>query len=262
MTEAERQAVLWRHWVDDFDDVYASLDPVDAAEFLVGIAGAGPVLELGVGTGRVAIEVARRGPTVVGVDIVPEMLRELEAKRGDLPVETVHADMTTVRLDRRFTLVYLVDSSLFHVTEQDSQVECLRNAARHLVDGGAIVVESIVPWADLLRERRQLYLANMSDDRVDVTAITTDTAVQTMMFQEVTLRRDGTRLLPVFERYCWPSELDLMARLAGMRQEIRYENFARAAYTRRSRNQVSVYRHPGRVSGADELAAGRTDALP
>ncbi|MGH2579175.1 MAG: class I SAM-dependent DNA methyltransferase, partial [Actinomycetota bacterium] len=199
-------------------------------------------LELGVGTGRVALDLARRGRPVCGIDISPKMLAVLDQKKGGLAVETHLGDMADCAIEGPFELVYVVASTFFSLTEQSRQVDCFLNVARVLSPTGAFVVQSFVPSPAILRPGRNLILRKLTRDGVQLSAMDTDMSTQEIAYQEVSMCEGSLEFLPVAQRYCWPSELDLMARLAGMRLVERWGDFDRSAFTRQSPAHVSVYR--------------------
>lgn len=238
------QARIWDLWAQGFDEWHAQADPTLATEFLLGLTSCGAVLELGVGTGRVALELARSGRQVTGVEISPMMLKELERKRGNLDVEVVLGSVVDFSLDRTFDLVYCVYSTLWCLRSQEEQVACIANAARHLSRGGLLVVEAGVPTAGLLGSHRQLGLRDAQEDSIRLSTSSINRVTQVVSFREITLRPEGTEILPVEGRYCFPSELDLMARLAGLSLEARYSDYAGSEFDSSSTLHVSVYRQP------------------
>lgn len=228
-------------WAAIYDDHHASLDPQPAVEFLAGLAGDGRVLELGVGTGRVALPLAARGIMVEGVDASVAMVERLRAKPGGESIPVTIGDMAEVPVSGLFRLVYLVFNTLFGLLSQERQAECFRNAAHVLDPGGMFVIECFVP--DLTRFDR--------DQRVQALAVTADHAVievsrhdaaeQRVTTQIITLDSNGTHLQPVAVRYSWPSELDLMAASAGLRLRERHSGWRRQPFTSASTSHVSVY---------------------
>ena len=218
-------------------------DDTDATvDLLASLAGSGPVLELAVGTGRVALPLAARGVRVDGLEISPEMVEQLRAKPGGGDLDVVIGDMADFRLPARYPLVFLVFNSLFNLVTQDEQVRCFERVAEHLTDDGIFVIECLVPTS-LQRLR--------GDQYVDAEAIGLDHVVfdvgrhdpvhQRLDEMHVVLTEQGVRLYPVVTRYAWPAELDLMARLAGLRRRDRWAGWHREPFTADSRQHVSVY---------------------
>ena len=210
-------------------------------EFLAGLAGDGRVLELAIGTGRVALPLAARGIRVEGVDASAAMVQQLRAKAGGESVPVAIGDMADVPVSGRFRLVYLVFNTLFGLLSQERQAECFGNAARVLEPKGTFVIECFVP--DLARFD--------GDQRVQARSVTADSAVievsrhdkarQRVTTQVITLDAQGVQLRPVVIRYSWPAELDLMAGQAGLRLAERYADWDRRPFTSASSSHVSVY---------------------
>jgi SAM-dependent methyltransferase len=227
---------------DIYDDLYEGvLDTDSTVEFLAGLAGKGPVLELAVGTGRVALPLAERGIEVHGIDASESMVERLRAKPGGDRLLVTMGDFAEVSVDGRFTLIFVVFNTLFALTSQEDQVRCFRNAADHLEDGGHFVVEVFVP--DIARfDRGQ----RVSADRVEVDRVVLETSLhdpvgQRVVSQHVVIDESGNRMVPVHIRYAWPSELDLMARLAGLSLKDRWGGWRGEFFTADSARHVSVY---------------------
>ncbi len=215
-------------------------DPASAVEFLAGLAGGGArVLELAIGGGRVALPLARRGITIEGVEASRAVVQRLRAVPGGESIPVVIADMADVPVTGPFRLVYLVWNTLFNLTSQARQVACFGNVARVLEPGGVFVIECFVP--DPARFDRGVETAEVTEDSATITLTRHDPVAQRITKQHVTLDGQGMRLLPVAQRYCWPSELDLMAQLAGLRLRERYSDWTRTAFDASSRGHVSVY---------------------
>ncbi|WP_043621587.1 class I SAM-dependent DNA methyltransferase [Nonomuraea candida] len=219
--------------------------PTDATvEQLHQLAGDGPVLEFGVGTGRLALPLAARGLTVAGIDGSPDMVELLRAKPGGERVSVTVGDFATTRVEGSFSLVALTTNTIFALPSQDAQVDCFRNAAAHLRAGGRFVVEAWVPDPAAFRRGAALRLLSLSEDVVLAEAARISPAEQFMRTTKVRLTSDGVRLLPADHRYAWPAELDLMARLAGMEREHRWADWHRTPFGDDSRAHVTVYRKP------------------
>ncbi|MER0246845.1 class I SAM-dependent methyltransferase [Streptomyces sp. HSW2009] len=211
-------------------------------DLLAELAGDGRAVELGVGTGRIALPLARRGVPVCGIDMSHAMTRRLRAKPDGESIDVTIGDFATTRVPGAFALVYLVFNTINNLTTQDAQVDCFRNAAAHLAPGGSFVIEVGVPELRLLPPGQtavpfQIDAARWAFDTYDV-------ATQAMSSHYVTLvdGRPQYRSYPF--RYVWPSELDLMARLAGLRLRDRWEGWAKAPFTHESRRHVSVWEKP------------------
>jgi SAM-dependent methyltransferase len=210
------------------------------ADFLAEQAGEGGALELAIGTGRVALPLAERGVRVAGIELSPYMLARLRAKPGAAAIEVVEGDMTTARVPGEFSLVYLVYNTITNLITQDEQVACFENAARHLRAGGRFVVEVFVPILQKLPvgERFHVFAEEPGYHAFDEY----DVVNQVEWSHHLRLREDGTyRRFSAPYRYVWPAELDLMARIAGLRLVERWADWQRAPFTAESEQHVSVW---------------------
>ena len=217
-------------------------DEEAAVAFLRRLAGAGPALELAVGTGRIALPLAASGVRVDGIDLSPAMVERLRAKPGGAGIAVTIGDFSEVPVDGTYPLVYLVYNTLFNLLTQDEQVRCFENVAAHLGDGGRFVVEAFVP-AFLVRLRDDQYVdaEEVGVDRVALDVARHDPVAQRLDETHVLIRPDGIRLHPIVCRYAWPAELDLMARIAGLRLHDRFGGWSGEPFTAASRLHVSVY---------------------
>lgn len=241
MTGFDDPAFYGDRWASVYDDHHRYLDPGPAVDFLAGLAGGGRVLELAIGTGRVALPLASRGVAVEGIDASDAMVRQLRAKPGGESIPVTIGDMAEVGVGGPFCLAYLIFNTLFGLLSQERQAECFRSVARVLAPGGMFVIECFVP--DLTRFDR--------GQRVQTRAVTEDSAIlelsshdavqQRVTTQMVRLDRDGVHLRPVALRYSWPSELDLMAGQAGLRLAERHGGWDRRPFDSASGGHVSVY---------------------
>ena len=208
-------------------------------DFLAELAGDGPVLEFGIGTGRIALPLRQRGIDVHGVDLSEAMAAQLRDKPGGDEIPVTIGDFATARVDQRFTLVYLVFNTINNLTTQDEQVECFVNAARHLRPGGRFVVEVGVPSLQRLPPGETVRAFTVTPTRLGFDEY--DVVNQGLVSHHYWIEDDTLRELSVPFRYVWPSELDLMARVAGMRLRDRWADWARAPFTAESRKHVSVW---------------------
>ena len=224
---------------DRFDP--AVLDPT--VDFLVEHARAGRALELGIGTGRVALPLAARGVEVAGIDLSPYMLEQLRTKPGSARIEAVEGDFATARLPGPFSLVYLVFNTITNLTTQDEQVACFENAARHLAPGGRFVVEVFVPILQKLPPGEVFH--TFAHDRERHSFDEYDVVTQVLHSHHYRRHPDGTYTVHSAPyRYAWPAELDLMARIAGLRLVERWGDWDRSPFTATSEQHVSVWRKP------------------
>ena len=232
------------HLADQYDDVTAgrtaaAADVVPVLADLANAAG-GRALELGVGTGRVALPLVEAGVEVVGVDASEAMIERLREKPGGDALPVVVGDFTDVSVDGTFGLVYVVFNTLFVLTSQEQQVRCFANVAAHLAPGGAFVVEAFVP--DVTRFEHGSRLGVRVDlDRIGFDIVRHDSIDQRLTVQRVDISTTGIRLDPLVLRYAWPAELDLMARLAGLELRHRWRGWDRADLTATDESHVSVW---------------------
>ncbi len=213
------------------------VDPV--VDFLVELAGDGAALELGIGTGRIALPLARSGVRVHGIDLSEAMVARLRAKPGGEEIEVTIGDFATATVEGTFSLAYLVFNTINNLTTQDEQVACFQNAAAHLEPGGCFVIEVGVPQLRRLPPGETMLPFDVSDDHLGIDEY--DVANQRLVSHHYT-KLDGAfekSSLPM--RYGWPSELDLMARLAGMTLRERWNDWNREPFTSESAKHVSVW---------------------
>jgi SAM-dependent methyltransferase len=235
----EREAAVYdAHVAEMFDP--AVVTPV--VEMLAGLAGGGEVLEMGIGTGRIALPLAQRGVRVHGIDASAAMVARLRAKPGNEAIHVTIGDFATRRVDGHFALVYLIFNTIFNLKTQDEQVACFQNAAEHLESGGHFVIELGVPDLQRLAPGQDVFVyavdaRTMSFDVYDV-------VTQRLTSNHFVVDDGRVSSYPVEGRYAWPSELDLMARLAGMRLRERWGGWNREPFTSLSRSHVSVYAKP------------------
>jgi SAM-dependent methyltransferase len=216
----------------------AAVDP--AVDLLAELAGDGAALELGIGTGRIALPLAARGVPVHGIDLSEAMLARLRAKPGADAIGVTAGDFATMRVEGTFAVAYLVFNTIMNLTSQDEQVACFRNAAAHLEPGGCFVVEVGVPDLRRLPPGETARPFHVTPKRLGFDEY--DVARQGLVSHHWSLLDGGeVEVLSIPFRYVWPSELDLMARLAGMRLRSRWSGFTREPFTSESRAHVSVW---------------------
>lgn len=213
-------------------------------DLLAELASTGPALELGIGTGRLALPLAARGVEVHGIDASPAMVEHLRAKPGGDQVQVAIGSFGDFQLGRHFSLVFVVFNTFFALTSQQEQVACFRAVARHLAPGGRFVVEAFVP--DLSRfDRGQRVCPNTVElDLVGLDCTVHDPVAQRVTTQHITISPSGLRHYPVDMRYAWPSELDLMGSLAGLEFEARWGGWDRRPFGPHCATHVSLWRSP------------------
>jgi SAM-dependent methyltransferase len=218
----------------------AAIEPV--VDFLADLAGGGRALELAVGTGRIALPLAARGVPVHGIDLSRAMVRRLRAKPGADAVAVTIGDMASTRVDGSFRLAYLVFNSIMNLTTQSGQVACFRNAAVHLEPGGCFVVEVMVPELQRLPPGETVRPFHVSDTHWGIDEY--DVATQGLVSHHIDVVDGRAQRFSAPYRYVWPSELDLMAELAGLRLRERWAGWRRQPFTSDSRQHVSVWEKP------------------
>ena len=216
---------------------------VDAVvDFLADLAGSSGALEFGIGTGRIALPLSQRGVRVHGIDLSSAMIARLRAKPGAGEIGVTIGDFATAKVDDTFSLVYLVYNTVSNLTTQDEQVECFRNAARHLEPGGRFVIEVFIPVLQLLPPGETVRAFTVSPTRLGFDEY--DVAAQTLCSHHYSIVDGQLEVFSVPFRYVWPSELDLMARLAGMTLGERWGDWTREPFTSDSTSHVSVWEKP------------------
>jgi SAM-dependent methyltransferase len=210
-----------------------------AVRFLAGLAGTGAVLELGIGTGRLAIPLSRRGVPVHGIDLSPAMVAQLRTKPGTGDIGVTVGDFATTRVGGSFRLAYLVRNTIMNLTTQDEQVACFRNVAASLEPGGRFVIEVMVPQLRRLPPGETVRPFSVTPTHLGFEEY--DVATQIAVSHHYWLLDGRPEVLSAPFRHVWPSELDLMARLAGMTLRERWSGWDRAPFTGDSAAHVSVW---------------------
>ena len=234
------------HWAPVYD-VGPERDPTAAVAFLAGLASGGRTLELAIGSGRVALPLAARGVAVEGIEASREMVDLLRAKPGGRDIPVTIGDMADVPVEGPFQLVYLVYNTLFNLPDADRQVDCFTNVARVLAPDGSFVIECFVLDPAQYDHGQRVEALSVNEDSVVLQVSRHDAAAQRLFKQHLVFDAEGLRRFPVALRYCWPSELDLMARLAGLELAERHADWDRTPFGAASENHVSVYRPAGRA---------------
>jgi len=235
--------------MDSFDEAAADIyddeprgDEESTVALLGELAWGGPALELAIGTGRIAVPLAALGIRVDGVDLSAAMVAKLRAKPGGERLSITMGDFADVPVDGTYRLIFIVFNTLFNLLTQEDQVRCFENVARHLTDDGLFVVEAFVPtFLTRLRDDQYVDAEQVGVDRVVLDIGRHNPVTQLLDESHLVLSAEGVRLFPIVTRYAWPSELDLMARIAGLRLKHRWAGWQREPFTSTSRSHVSVY---------------------
>jgi SAM-dependent methyltransferase len=222
----------------------AVVDPV--VDFLAGLAGQGAALELGIGTGRIALPLARRGVRVHGIDLSEAMVARLRAKPGAEQIDVTIGDFATTTVDGRFSVAYLAFNTIMNLTTQDGQVACFQNVAAHLERGGCFVIEVMVPALQRLPPGETVRPFHVTPTHLGFDEY--DVASQGLISHHYSLIDGNLDVGSTPFRYVWPSELDLMARLAGMTLRERWSDWNREPFTSDSTGHVSVWEKPASAS--------------
>lgn len=227
-----------------------------AVEFLASVAGKRRILELGVGTGRVAIPLAARGFKVFGIDTSPKMTKRMRAKPGGEAIAVEIGDFADLKISGKFSLIYVIFNTFFMLRSQDEQIRCFSSVAKHLTDDGIFVIEAFVPDQGYFDRGQRVSASVIENDRVQLDTAMHDRAKQTTRAAHVLIAKTGIDIYPLMLRYAFPAELDLMARLGGMRLRERWAGWNREPFTADSEHHVSVYELT--LTSASSLTARRS----
>jgi SAM-dependent methyltransferase len=237
-TYGDRWADIYDEWVARFARLG---DAGQAAEVLADLGGQGPALELAIGTGRVALPLAARGVEVHGIDVSEAMVAKLREKPGGDAIPVTMGNFADVPVDGRYPLVYLLFNTLFALLTQNEQVRCFHKVALHLAEGGVFVIEAFVPDVTRFVRGQNVEASVVETDVVGLTFSRHDAASQRVTSVAMEIEDGRIRQRPVEIRYAWPSEIDLMARVAGLRLRERWAGWDRSPFTSDSGNHVSIY---------------------
>jgi SAM-dependent methyltransferase len=235
------QATYGAEWASVYDEFHGDLDPAATVAAIAELAADRPVLELAIGTGRIALPLKERGVEIHGVDISDEMVARLREKPGGADIPVTMGDFSEVDYGGTFALIFLAFNTIFGLESQEAQVRLFENVARHLTEDGIFVVEAFVP--DLTRYDRDqsVSVLKVERDSVQLDFARHDPVAQRIDVQIATVAEGATTLRPIRLRYAYPTELDLMARLAGLRLRERWGGWGREAFGPRSSTHVSIY---------------------
>ena len=225
-------------WPELFDP--AVVNPT--VDFLALLAGARPALEFGIGTGRIALPLSRRGIRVHGIELSPAMVAQLRAQDGGSEIEVTIGDFATARIAERFGLVYLLRNTITNLTTQEEQIECFRNAAEHLNPGGCFVIENYIPELRRLPPGETVHLFAATQTHIGYEEYSV--AEQLAVSRHYWLIDGELKTFSSPHRYAWPGELDLMARLAGLTLRERWADWIRTPFDGEARGHISVWEKP------------------
>jgi hypothetical protein len=232
---AERYQVLWPELFDP-----AVIDPT--VDFLAQLSGAGPALELGIGTGRIALPLSRRGVRVHGIELSPAMVAQLGRQEGAAAIDVTVGDFATTRPGAAFRLVYLLRNTITNLTTQGEQIQTFQNVAAQLQPGGCFVIENYIPELRRLLPGETTHLFTATPTHIGYEEY--DVAAQIAISHHYWVIDGRLEVMTSPHRYVWPSELDLMARLAGMTFRGRWSGWNHEPFTNESRSHISVWELP------------------
>jgi SAM-dependent methyltransferase len=222
-------------WPELFDPAFVQPN----LDFLADLAGSGPALEFGIGTGRIALPLSRGGVRVHGIELSPAMITRLQTQAGAENVGITLGDFATATVDGTFSVVYLLRNTITNLTSQDEQVECFRNAARHLRPGGTFVIENYVPELRRIPPGESTHVFTATPTHIGVGEY--DVVNQIEVSRHWWLVDGELKTFSSPHRYVWPCELDLMSQVAGMALRERWSGWHRESFTAESRSHVSVW---------------------
>jgi SAM-dependent methyltransferase len=234
------EATYGENIAEVYDELYAAYDP-NAIATLKEFAQGGPALELAIGTGRVALPLQAAGVNVHGIDASPAMMQKMQAKPGGAAIPVSAGNFADVGVDGKFSLIYVVFNTFYALLTQEEQLRCFANVAKHLTGNGVFVIEAFVPDLARFARGQNMSVVKLDENLARVDAAQLNLAEQIITSQHIAFTPHGTKMYPVKIRYAWPSELDLMARLAGLKLVNRWANWKREPFTSSSGGHVSVY---------------------
>lgn len=227
---------------EEYDATNIRGDEVETVAFLAGLANGGPVLELAIGTGRIAIPLAATGLRVDGIELSPAMAGKLKSRPGADGIDVKIGDFADIDINGKYRLIYVIYNTFFNLLTQEDQVRCFQNVAKHLEPDGVFVLEALDPgYLHRLRDHQYVDAESIEMGKVMLDVGQHDPVAQILSESHVELSKHGVRLFPIVCRFCWPSELDLMARLAGLQLLDRWGGWNAEPFTAESRRHVSTY---------------------
>ncbi|MEP3845704.1 MAG: class I SAM-dependent methyltransferase [Paracoccaceae bacterium] len=229
---------------EEYDELQDPGTTDQAVALISEIANGGSILELAIGTGRIALPLQGLGHKISGIEGSPEMVAKLREKPGGDEINVVIGDMADVEIDGTFDHVCLVFNTLFNLPTQDAQLRCFSNVAEKLKPGGTFLVETFVPDLSSFKDHQHTKIKRLDKHSVWIEAATHDPVQQTFEFQRIRFSESSTKLVPLPMRYAWPSEMDLMAKLAGLELTDRWGSWDRNDFDADSKMHISVYQKP------------------
>lgn len=234
-TYGERIAEIYDQW-------YSSFDPA-AIQILAELAHGGPALELGIGTGRIAIPLMNLGVRVQGIDASASMVAKLHAKVAREKIPVTMGNFTDVDVEGQFSLIYIVFNTFYSLLTQEDQIRCFQNVASHLNHEGVFAVEAFVPDMKRFIDGQTMRVGRIGDNEVQIDVSEIELEKQLITSQHVLFQEQKIHFYPVKIRFVWPSEMDLMARLSGLQLKQRWSDWKKGEFTAESTKHISVYEH-------------------
>ena len=234
------QETYGEHIASVYDQWYSTFDP-EAIQKLSELAHGGSALELGIGTGRIALPLSQAGVTVHGLDASESMVALLKTKPGGDRIPVTMGNFADVAVEGQFALVYVVFNTLYSLLTQEEQVRCFRNVASHLTADGVFVLEAFVPDLTRFTAGQAMRVGQIRDNAVQMDVSEIEFDKQVITSQHVLLTDQGTRFYPVKLRYIWPSEMDLMARMAQLSLRERWSDWKKSPFSSDSGKHISIY---------------------
>ena len=225
-----------------YDQWYSEFDPA-AIQILVELAQGGNALELGIGTGRIALPLTQAGVTVHGIDASTSMVSRMRAKPGGNRVTVTIGNFADIHVDGQFSLIYVVFNTFFALLTQDEQVRCFQNVAKHLTADGVFVIEAFVPDLKRFTGGQALRATRIEENEVQLDVSQIELDKQVITSQHMVLTDQGTQFYPVKIRYVWPSEMDLMAQLSQLKLRERWSDWCKNPFSDDSGKHISIYGH-------------------
>lgn len=225
---------------DVYDDWYSEVDP-QMLEMLARLAGGGRALELGIGTGRVAIPLAARGMKMYGIDSSPAMLEKLRAKPGSEEIQLHQGNFINIPFQEKFDLIFVIFSTFYGLLTQEEQIQCFQNVADHLNNKGLFAIEAFVPDLSRYHGGQSVRAVQLESQQTRLVASMLNPVNQIITSQFIVLDKSKTDVKPVKIRYVWPSELDLMAHLAGLKLVYHWDDWGQSPFSSNSGKHIAVY---------------------
>lgn len=225
---------------DVYDDWYGDVDP-QMLEMLTRLAGGGRALELGIGTGRVALPLAHSGVKMYGIDSSPAMLQKLRAKPGSEQIQIHQGSFVNIPFEEKFDLIFVVFSTFYGLLTQEEQIHCFQSVADHLESKGLFAIEAFVPDLTRYQGGQSVRAAHLESQQSRLVASMLDPVNQIITSQFIVLDKSKTDVKPVKIRYVWPSELDLMSRLAGLKSVYHWNDWGQSPFSSSSIKHIAIY---------------------